>query len=478
MSFLRYPADVLTGIPEERIQFLKQYEDWFTIEAPALRKITDHFEQELGKGLTEEGGNIPMNVTWITDFPTGCEQARVLTMDMGGTNLRVCHVKLEPNRRDFEHTQRKFKLPGEVKTGTGEQLWEFVADRLKSFIDDHQIQNSISEKVPVAFTFSFPVHQTGIKSGVLQRWTKDFNVAGVEGHDVVPQLTAAFERKQVPARIEALINDTTGTLLASRYFDPHIQVGSIFSTGCNAAYMEKCSNIPKMRDEGFAENAKVIINTEYGAFDNDRKVLPLTSFDRDIDRKSARPGTQIYEKMVAGLYIGEMLRLVLLALHEEGRLFCDQDISPLKREHCIEAAFLSAAETDTSEDLKGLRKEFEDYFALSPTLDDLKICRYLIGLIGIRAARLYACGIAAVCKKTDSFRCHVGVDGAVFKKYCGFKARASQALREIFDWPEDEFDLICLNPSESGSAVGAALAAAMSMGCEAGKRSSKLACIV
>ena len=58
MSFLRYRTDILTGIPEDRIQFLKQYEDWFTIEAPKLRQITDHFVKELEKGLSEEGGNI------------------------------------------------------------------------------------------------------------------------------------------------------------------------------------------------------------------------------------------------------------------------------------------------------------------------------------------------------------------------------------------------------------------------------------
>lgn len=453
-----------------------------------------------------------MNLTWVTDYPTGCEHGRVLTVDMGGTNLRVCEIQLALNQRNFEQTQKKFKLPGDVKTGTGEQLWDFIADRLESFIDDRQIQCSDTNKLPLAFTFSFPVQQKDIKSGVLQRWTKNFNVAGVEGHDVVPQLAAAFERKvsihpaqkpsrldssqggpgedsdqkrtphsfiqQLPVRIEALINDTVGTLLASRYCDPHIKVGSICSTGCNAAYMEDCSNIPKMQSCRSAGSTKVIINTEYGAFDNDRKVLPLTPFDRQIDQDSARPSTQIYEKMVAGLYIGEMLRLVLLTLHYEGRILRGQDTSRLEKKHSVEATFLSIAETDVSPDLTDLRGKFEKKYGLSPTLEDLKICRYLSSLIGKRAARLFACGIAAVCKKTDFHDCHVGVDGAVFKKYCGFKSRASQALREIFDWPANERDWITLIPSESGSAVGAALAATMARGCDIGESSSRLACIV
>jgi hexokinase len=136
-----------------------------------------------------------MNVTWITSFPTGCEEGRVLTIDMGGTNLRVCDVNLAAGRRDFEQNQKKYRLPEAIKTGRAEQLWDWIADRLKEFMEDRRIEASEADIVSLAFTFSFPVYQKNIRSGVLQRWTKNFNVAGVEGHDVVPQLEAAFWRK-------------------------------------------------------------------------------------------------------------------------------------------------------------------------------------------------------------------------------------------------------------------------------------------
>lgn len=136
-----------------------------------------------------------MNVTWITAFPNGSEEGRVLTIDMGGTNLRVCDVYLPAGRRDFEQTHQKYKLPEEIKTGTGEQLWGWIADCLKSFMEDKRIEAPEGEKFSLSFTFSFPVYQCQIRHGVLQRWTKNFNVTGVEGHDVVPQLEAAIERK-------------------------------------------------------------------------------------------------------------------------------------------------------------------------------------------------------------------------------------------------------------------------------------------
>lgn len=269
--------------------------------------------------------------------------------------------------------------------------------------------------------------------------------------------------QQVPVQVVALINDTTGTLIASHYRDTDVKIGCVFSTGCNAAYMEECRKIPKLRHLGLPDDAKVIINTEYGAFDNNLKVLPATPFDHQIDRESLRPGTQIYEKMVAGLYIGEMLRLILVGMHEEGKLCSGQDASRLRTAHALDATFLSISEGDESPHLYEMRNEFVRTFDLDPPLVELKICRHLIGLIATRAARLYACGLAAICKKKGLRTCRVGVDGSVFNKYKSFKERAMQALREIFDWAPDQQDLIVLKPSEDGSSLGAALAAVLTL---------------
>ncbi|KAJ5734646.1 Hexokinase [Penicillium manginii] len=463
MSSFRYRPEILEGVPERLTQNLKQFEDWFVLDAAELKKITDHFVAELEKGLTKEGGNIPMNVTWVKSSPSGRELGRFLTLDMGGTNLRVCDVTLSEQKGDFEQTQRKFKLPQEVKSGTGEELWDFVADRLKDFLEENPTGAQDNTSVPLALTFSFPVDQKNIRSGILQRWTKKFEVSGVEGEDIVPQLEAALARKNIPVDVVALINDTTGTMIASHYRDPQIKIGSIFSTGTNAAYMEECRLVPKLEGYGLPEDAKVIINTEYGAFDNDRQILPFTPFDHQIDSESLRPGTQLYEKMVSGLYIGEMLRLVMVKLHEEGRLFQDKDITRLRESNVVDATFLSIAEIDTSEGLDDMRKEFEGLFNFSPAVDEMKVCRYLTGLIATRAARLYACGIAAICKRNNIRECHVGVDGSVFNKNSGFKDRASQGLRDILDWPVGEIDLIALNASEDGSGVGAALAASLAL---------------
>ena len=131
------------------------------------------------------------------------------------------------------------------------------------------------EAVPLGFTFSYPALQDSIDHGVLQTWTKGFNIKGVEGHDIAEQLRDALEKRKLPINLVALANDTTGALIASTYTDPKTVIGAIFGTGCNAAYMETCGSIPKLRDQkvDLPPETPMAINCEYGAFDNSHRVL-------------------------------------------------------------------------------------------------------------------------------------------------------------------------------------------------------------
>lgn len=110
---------------------------------------------------------------------------------------------------------------------------------------------------------------------------------------------------------------------------------------------------------------------------------------------------------------------------------------------------------------------FQSQLSLQTTLPELELIRRLAELIGTRAARLSACGVAAIAIKKGYKTCHVGADGSVFNKYPHFKTRGAQALREILDWPEkkseNESDPIEIMAAEDGSGVGAALIAALTL---------------
>lgn len=408
-----------------------------------------------------------MNPTWVMGYPDGYEEGTFLALDMGGTNLRVCEIILPRAKGEFEIIQSKYRMPEELKTGTAEELWEYIAECIQQFIEYHHEVEELSkvDPIPLGFTFSFPVAQEYVDNGILQRWTKGFDIAGVEGEDVAPMFAAALATRNLPVKLSALINDTTGTLIASAYTDETTKIGCIFGTGCNAAYMEDCGSVPKIAHYNLPPDMPIAINCEYGAFDNEQVMLPRTPYDIIIDRDSPRPGQQSFEKMISGLYLGEIFRLVLVDLHENKgcKVFHNQDISRLKKPYSLDASFLSLIEEDPFENLTETGELLHRILGIQANKPELELCRRLAELIGTRAARLSACGVAAICKKKNIQSCHVGADGSVFNKYPHFKARGAAALREILDWPQGQPDPVEIRAAEDGSGVGAALIAALTI---------------
>ncbi|KAI7096120.1 Hexokinase, partial [Hortaea werneckii] len=248
---------------------------------------------------------------------------------------------------------------------------------------------------------------------------------------------------------------------ASAYTDREMRLGCIFGTGCNGAYMEHCGEIPKLEHMNLPKDQEIAINCEWGAFDNEHKILPRTPYDVIVDKDSPRPGQQAFEKMIAGLYLGELFRLVLVDLHENPKvkIFEGQDIAALRKPYSLDSSFLSDIENDPFENLQETHDKFLNQLKLKCSRPELELVRRLAELIGTRSARLSACGVAAVCKKKGYKTAHVGADGSVFNKYPHFKARGAQALKEILDWETGRdgkplgrgHDPVEILPAEDGS---------------------------
>ncbi len=91
----------------------------------------------------------------------------------------------------------------------------------------------------------------------------------------------------------AVLNDTTGTLMACAWKKPCCRIGVIAGTGTNACYVERLANVG-LWDGDFDEPQQVMINTEWGAFgDNGTLDFIRTEYDRIIDENSLNPGRQL-----------------------------------------------------------------------------------------------------------------------------------------------------------------------------------------
>lgn len=69
-----------------------------------------------------------------------------------------------------------------------------------------------------------------------------------------------------------------------------------------------------------------------------------TKYDIIIDESSNKPGEQSFEKMIAGLYLGEVFRLIVTDLIDSGDLFLGQNTYKLEKAYAFDTAFLSLME--------------------------------------------------------------------------------------------------------------------------------------
>ena len=82
-------------------------------------------------------------------------------------------------------------------------------------------------------------------------------------------------------------------MMAAAYKDPNTCIGLILGTGTNACYMEKLDRVGTW-DGDYNEPKQVIINMEWGAFGNNKKLHHVrTKYDEEVDLASVNPGAQM-----------------------------------------------------------------------------------------------------------------------------------------------------------------------------------------
>ncbi|KAI3659941.1 hypothetical protein MP638_004968 [Amoeboaphelidium occidentale] len=456
----------LKASDKARDQVISELEHDFRVPLSKLLEISAHFMAELVKGLSLPNQTIKALPSFVTRTPTGSETGSFLALDLGGTNLRVCEVYLE-GRGKVSIKQSKQVVSEEIKHGKQEMLFDMIADHVKKFVVANKIVAPDGGELKLGFTFSYPVDQTALDSGTLMHWNKGFTISGVVNEDVVRLLREAFERKGLNIKIVAIVNDTVGTLVAHAYERPtDTKIGVIIGTGSNAAYVEDVRNIPKWHPTGSStsDGDKMIVNIEWGAFDNERRVLPITKYDIELDSETENKGGQLFEKMVSGMYLGEIARLVFVDLIDQGHLFGPRcDTSKLRSKYQFETQYMSRIERDHSLDLDDTKALLEDVFGIyGSSLDDRRIIKRVCELVGGRSARLCAAMIGTLVRKTNSLEnsVTVAVDGSVFEHYPHYRSRMMDALREMFG-AHDAENRIALELARDGSGVGAGLIAAI-----------------
>nr|CAD7454327.1 unnamed protein product [Timema tahoe] len=406
------------------------------------------------KGLAKEThpeAVVKCFITYVTDLPDGKETGDFLALDLGGTNFRILSIHLENGKSEM--INEVYELPKDKIVKTSVILFDHIAECLHNFIVEHSLQDKL---LPLGFTFSFPLVQVALDSGLILKWTKGFDAKDAVGQDPVTMLREAIKRKGgMKVDVRAIVNDTTGTLIACAWKDTNCRLGLIVGTGTNMCYVEKVENAEIYQGDRTKEY--VIINTESGNFGSDGSLdFVRTEFDREIDSKSINAGHQLHEKMISGMYLGELIRLVIVKLVEEKVLFGGKSSDKLKTAHAFECKYVTEILTDTQNTFVHVKKVLEEMHVKNAKKQDWYDLYYICDTVSRRGASLAAIGVATLINKMGFSPVTAGIDGTLYRLIPGFHDQMMEVMKKFVD-TNIEFKLML---SEDGSGRGAALAAA------------------
>ncbi len=289
---------------EKALRFLERHGMSPASVQPARDAV--RMAEEMERGLAGQGGSLAMIPTYLSDAGSLPMDRPVAVIDAGGTNFRSALVRFTPKGVLVEEL-RKWKMPGIGKPASWEEFMDFAAEAILPLMDR-------TDKI--GFCFSYSADITPEMDGRVHRIDKEVVITGCEGQMVGASLLEALERRGVTGKKIVILNDTVAVLLgglASGGSREGCAVGQVSGTGTNT-----CCSLPEKRigKLGLTGERRMIVNLESGMYDG----IPQGDFDRELDEESNNPGIKHFEKMTAGVYLGELCRRMLRAAAEEGLL--------------------------------------------------------------------------------------------------------------------------------------------------------------
>ena len=209
--------------------------------------------------------------------------------------------------------------------------------------------------------------------------------------------------------------------------------------------------------ENKEEYNQMIVNTEWGAFGDLGEIDFLrTKWDKNVDAASLNPGRQVFEKLISGMYMGEIVRQVLLDLVEKKLIFEAQNLEKLKVPGSFETKYVSIVESDPIGSFDKCRTVLDELEMQNVLKEDCATLRFVCECVSRRAGFMVSAGCVALLKKMNCKDVTIAVDGSVFRYHPHFANVMQSRIAQLMG-TEFKVDLML---SSDGSGRGAALVAA------------------
>ena len=407
------------------------------------KALTDRILDAMQKGLRGEEGGLPMLPTYLSDVGELPEDKPVAVLDIGGSHLRAAVVMWAHDSVFVMDAREELPMPGMDGTVDFDAFIRACADLLEPRVAQ-------TDLVGVCFCYNAeptPEHDVRLKG-----FTKEIRITGSEGRLLCAEIRAELEKRGVTGKRFTALNDTiaahlTGSaVVPPRFFGD--AAGMVLGTGMNTCLPLPVSRIEKLGRPG--DEARMLVNVECGYFCD----VTLSDFDRVIDAASDAPGTCLFEKQIAGKYLGEQCRLALIAAAEEG-VFSPATAEKIKAIESLSTAVADAFEVEPEystaiEALNG-----------APDADRIAAGQILTACF-IRAANLAVCAVSALSelmgRPKDRYKpIMTCVDGSLYNRSIRMHTAMTLAMQD-FTVQERECYALCKGVDKA-TYIGTAVAA-------------------
>ncbi|KAM7264472.1 hypothetical protein ACFE04_002155 [Oxalis oulophora] len=441
-------------------RILRKFARECATSVPRLWQISNAMVSDMENSLisneTTTTSTIKLLISYVASLPTGNEEGLYYGVNLRGSNFLILCARLGGKNEPISDIHREeILIPSNVISGTSKELFDYIALHLAQFVVEHPDINDAPKDNKLGFTISYPVEQLAARSGSAIKW-ENFTADDPVGKELVKDFNQALENHGVDMRAFALVDDTVGDLSGGRYYNKDSVAAITLGMGTNAAYVERAQAVSSK----WQKSSEVTISTDWGNFSC--SYVPMTEFDVALDAESSNPGSRVFEKLVAGMYVGEIVRRVLLKMAEETELFGECVPLKLKTPYLLRSPDMAAMHQDTSEDRDVVDEKLRDTFGITNTTPMVReVVAEVCDIVAERGARLVGAGIVGILKKLgriESKKSIVTVEGGLYEHYRVFRNYLHSSVWEMLG--SDLSDNVIVEHSHGGSGAGAIFLAA------------------
>lgn len=307
--------------------------------------------------------------------------------------------------------------------------------------------------------------------------------------------------------VDAIVNDASAAVLARAYVSPSTRLAVILGTGINAAvHLPIASLHPSKFGARVLSSTPapthVLVNCELSMFG--RTAYTTTRWDDHLNKHHVLPDYQPLEYLIAGGYMGEIVRLVLLEAIDTAGLFRGSVPPSLATPYCIDTRALAAIELDLSPSLTAAAKFWTENFptVIPIAVPEIRFVRDVVRLVSRRSLAYFTASshaLASMLQDTerehgftaaaqavvasgvdggsrsrdqDSDQDHIsiGCEGSVVNKYPGFIEDAQELMDKMVgsDAGEGQNKRVVFERTSDSAVLGAGVAVAMACGGDEG----------